>query len=91
MHIPPVLPLNLATLTWLDRRRVAVAAPRHSALGVSPTPMAPTLVGGQAARPGFAHRRYAPALFWALAPLLLTTGLGALLGATIAVVWAATL
>lgn len=56
--------LNVATLTWLDRRQLWATTNRTSSLGVSAVPTHPSMLGGQGSRPSVSHRHFSPALSW---------------------------
>jgi hypothetical protein len=54
--------MGLATLAWLDRRRLWASANRATSLGAAPVPTLPSTLGGQSSRPGVRYRRFGPHL-----------------------------
>lgn len=56
--------INLATLTWLDRRQLWATTNRASSLGTNAVPAYPSMLGGQGSRPSVANRHFAPSLSW---------------------------
>ena len=54
--------IGLATLAWLDRRRLWASANRATSLGAAPVPTLPSALGGQSSRPGVSYRSFSPHL-----------------------------
>jgi hypothetical protein len=67
--------INVATLTWLDRRQLWATTNRTSSLGINTVSVHPSTLGGQGSRPGVSHRHFSPSLSWFVSATFAILGL----------------